>query len=59
MPEAKFCTFCGEALPKMVRKATPPIPLCIVTDGGYYCDTCKQRLPCTCLPPSAAFEPES
>lgn len=58
MPKAAFCTFCGAALPKMVRKADPPKPLCKIEDGGYYCSTCRERgQSCLCLPPSAAFEP--
>lgn len=59
MPPARFCVFCGTALPKMRLKATPPEPLCKIDDGGYYCSTCHERLhACTCLPPAAAFEPE-
>jgi hypothetical protein len=58
LPDAKFCGFCGELLPKMTRLKTPPQPLCRITDGGYYCDTCEQSLEaCECLPPSAAFGP--
>lgn len=58
MPEPEYCPFCGTHVPKMVRKDPPPPHVCRVTDGGYYCDTCKQRLnECICDPPSAAFEP--
>lgn len=57
-PEPKFCPFCGTAVPKMRLKADPPKDLCRVTDGGYYCDTCGERLNgCLCLPAEAAFEP--
>lgn len=56
-PEAKFCTYCGTALPEMKRKAEFPTYTCVVTDGGYYCDTCKERLhACRCLPPEHAWE---
>jgi hypothetical protein len=56
-PEAKFCPYCGTAVPEM-RRVSPSTPVCRVTDGGYYCDTCKERLSsCTCLPPEAAWEP--
>lgn len=59
MPEPTHCPFCGTPLPKMVRKDPIPPHICRVTDGGYYCDTCKQRLnACICDPPEAAFEPE-
>lgn len=59
-PEPKFCSYCGTALPKMVRKPAErlPKPLCVVEDGGYYCSTCHERGGvCLCLPPAAAFEP--
>jgi hypothetical protein len=57
MPEPEYCPFCGTHVPNMVRKNPPPPHVCRVTDGGYYCDTCKQRLnECICDPPSAAFE---
>lgn len=58
LPEAHFCPYCGKALPKMQRKATPPLPLRVFTDGGYYCDTCGERgNGCVCFPREAAFEP--
>ena len=57
MPNPEYCPFCSYPLPKMVRKEPPPPHICRVTDGGYYCDTCKQRLnECICDPPGAAFE---
>ena len=56
MPPAKFCPFCGTPVPKMQRVDKPDV--CRVTDGGYYCDTCKERLSnCLCDPPEAGFEP--
>lgn len=58
MPEPEYCPFCSSELPKMARKNLTPPNICRVTDGGYYCDTCHERLDgCICDPPSAAFEP--
>lgn len=58
MPDPEYCPFCSSKLPKMVRKNPPPPNICRVTDGGYYCDICHERLDsCICDPPSAAFEP--
>lgn len=35
-----------------------PADTCVVLDGGYYCDTCKERSrECNCLPPTFAWEP--
>ena len=57
--EPKFCPYCGAKLPKLVRKKKPPKRLCRITDGGYYCDTCKERLDaCACYPPEAGWEIE-
>lgn len=54
--EARFCPYCGTALPGFQKKEKPPSPLCVVTDGGYYCDSCGERLHgCKCLPPDAAW----
>ena len=44
MPEPEYCPFCSSELPKMARKNPPPPNICRVTDGGYYCDTCHERL---------------
>lgn len=58
LPEPKFCPYCGTALPTMKRKNPMPKTVCRVTDGGYYCSTCKERLNCClCDPLSSAFEP--
>lgn len=58
MPEPEYCPFCSSEIPKMTRKNPPPPDICRVTDGGFYCDTCHERLDgCICDPPSAAFEP--
>ena len=57
-PAPEYCPFCATPLPKMTLKNPPPPDLCRVTDGGYYCDNCKERLDsCICDPPSSAFEP--
>lgn len=56
--EPKFCPYCATPIPKMRRMKNPPKDITVVTDGGYYCDTCQERLRCCmCLPPEAAFEP--
>lgn len=53
--DAKFCPFCGAAVPK-VEYVNPPGPVLRVTDGGYYCDTCGERCDgCTCLPPDVCY----
>lgn len=58
IPEPKFCPYCGTPLPKMRRKDPPPKTVCLITDGGYYCARCKDRLDsCLCDPISFAFEP--
>lgn len=55
---AKYCPFCGKDLPEIV-KVEPPGPVCKCTDGGYYCDTCGERLMgCLCLKPDKAWGPK-
>jgi hypothetical protein len=52
---AKFCPYCATPMPKM-RRRRGPLVVSVITDGGYYCDTCSKRLSqCSCLPPEAAF----
>jgi HTH-type transcriptional regulator/antitoxin HigA len=54
--KAKFCPYCGAALPELRKKAEPPEPLHHSADG-HYCSTCNQRNhACKCLPPEAAWE---
>lgn len=49
-----FCPFCSRKLPEMRRKSTGKT--CRVTDGGYYCAACNERLDaCLCDPMDAAF----
>lgn len=56
-PVPTFCPFCGTRLPTMTKKAVPPAPLMVCTDGGNHCDTCEERLSsCTCWPPETAYE---
>jgi uncharacterized protein with PIN domain len=52
-----FCPYCGTKLPKIKRKAHISEDICVITDGGYYCDTCQDRLNnCLCDLPQTAFE---
>jgi hypothetical protein len=55
---ATFCPYCGASLPKVRLRETPRDDrVAVVADGGYYCDTCEERLMnCDCLPPEAAYE---
>ena len=59
-PEPKFCPYCAAPTPKLEKAKDPPKDISVVTDGGYYCDTCQERLnACMCLPPEAVFKPVS
>lgn len=52
---AKFCPFCGAALPEMGLKS--PVPETVCRPVGGYCDNCKCRLcECLCDPPEFAYE---
>lgn len=52
-----YCPHCGERLPAVVP-VEPKGKVCLVTDGGYYCETCKKRLSeCQCLPPAFRWGP--
>lgn len=52
------CPFCCVPLPLMRRKLQSSASLCRITDGGYYCATCRERLHvCLCDPLESAFEP--
>jgi hypothetical protein len=54
---ATYCPNCGKKLPDVVKKQNPPENITNVTDGGYYCATCKERLnACTCALPHMAWE---
>lgn len=57
--DASFCPHCGTNLPEIKLRNPVMLKKSIrrVIDGGYYCDTCKERLEsCTCLPPEFAWE---
>ncbi len=52
----RFCPYCGAKLPEIELNPEPPKPLAVITDGGYYCDTCKERLiGCECYAPEFAW----
>lgn len=56
--EVKFCPFCGKNLPKIIKKRKLPKKLVKITDGGYYCDTCGERLDqCACAGTVQAYKP--
>lgn len=55
---ARFCPGCGSAVPDLQLKARPPKKITIVVDGGYYCETCEERLMgCDCADPATLWEP--
>ena len=54
---AKFCPHCAKPLPNIVKKDNPPKRVRRITDGGYYCNTCDDRLiSCMCLSPIYCWE---
>lgn len=56
--EAKACPFCGTPVPTIVPRDTTGKKICKITDGGYYCDTCNERLmACRCYPPEWNWQP--
>lgn len=58
MVTPKFCPFCSKALPAIIKKKMGRSKVCRVTDGGDYCNTCKERCTnCTCLRPEKAWKP--
>ncbi len=55
---AKFCPHCAKEVPEIELRQTAK-KLCVVTDGGYYCDTCKKRWShCKCLPLEFKWKPK-
>lgn len=55
---AGACPHCAKAVPDVVERPVVE-PVCAVTDGGYRCATCGERLDvCDCLPPEARFRPK-
>lgn len=54
-PVVTHCPFCGTPVPEIVPRETTN-KICRVIDGGYYCDTCGERLhACRCMPPEYAW----
>ncbi len=54
--KVKYCPHCSKRLPKIKRRITNK-PICNTSDGGFYCDTCKERLiNCQCYPPEYAWQ---
>jgi hypothetical protein len=55
--QALFCPFCGKNTPALRKKRTKPTLVMRVTDGGYYCDTCGERvIGCECARPEECWE---
>ena len=55
--QAHFCPFCGSPMPDIQTRKTNK-RICKITDGGYYCDRCKERCSeCRCAPMEYAWEP--
>ena len=55
--EIYFCPRCGLELPKIRVKEKLPERIVTITDGGYYCDTCGDRLnECRCSRPEDIWE---
>lgn len=53
----QWCPCCGSHLPAVRMKSVQSPSLCVCTDGGYYCDTCNERLDCCwCDPIESAYE---
>lgn len=51
------CPFCAKPVPEIRLRSKPPQRVCVVTDGGLYCDTCERRLDdCRCLPTERLWE---
>ncbi len=52
-----FCPFCGARVPGVRRRAELPPRVMVIVDGGYYCDTCGERLDaCDCPSPETMWE---
>lgn len=51
-----FCPFCAQPMPELEHAPQPGEHYMTVTDGGYYCDGCGERLEgCYCLPARCAW----
>lgn len=54
----KFCPHCSRPLPEIERRETKR-KIRSITDGGYYCDTCGERImACNCYDPEYAWKPD-
>ncbi len=52
-----FCPFCGTKVPDVRLRTEGPEKICVVLDGGYRCNTCKERLVnCECSLPERLWE---
>lgn len=55
--EVTKCPFCHSSMPELAIKENPPEPMMKISDGGYYCDTCQERLNCCeCYPAETKYE---
>jgi hypothetical protein len=55
--EVQHCPHCAAKLPTFRPRVEPLEPIVEVVDGGYYCNTCNERLhACKCWPPEAHWE---
>jgi hypothetical protein len=55
--DVDFCPHCGVAMPLIRKRQIPLEPICDIIDGGYYCNTCHERLDaCSCWPCEAHWE---
>lgn len=53
----KFCPHCAALMPAIQLRQEPLSPVLSVSDGGYYCDTCDDRLSsCSCWPAEVRWE---
>lgn len=56
-PNPKFCPYCATPLPLVRKREVLVEPIMRCSDGGYYCDTCHERLNCcTCNDYRTAWE---
>jgi hypothetical protein len=57
LTKIKFCPHCSRPVPEIKRRKTTR-KIRSITDGGYYCDTCGERImACQCYAPEYAWEP--
>jgi hypothetical protein len=55
--DVEYCPCCGKKLPKVRLRKNQPKKIVVISDGGYYCDTCGERLTnCWCSPPEHRWE---